>query len=83
MLQNMLTSSDGWSLLLVAGCRRALLHAPVVEQLLAAAQEGLLLLLGVSCQHLLGQPQAPVGFLLLAGWRHHANALCHILNYFY
>lgn len=64
----MLTFSDGWSLLLVAVCGAVLLQAPGAEQLPAAAEEGLLLLLGVSRQHLLGQPQALVGLLLLAGW---------------
>lgn len=89
MLQKMLTFSDVCSLLLVAVCGAVLLQAPGVEQLPAAAQEGLLLLLGVSSQHLLGQTQSLVGLLLLARRRHHADklgrrggALHHILDYF-
>lgn len=90
VLPNVLTFRGAWSLLLVAVCKAVLLQASGAEQLPAAAHEGLLLLLGVSRQNLLGQPNALVGLLLLAERRHHTGelrrmggALCHILDYFY
>lgn len=56
-------------------CGTVLLEGSGVQELSAAGEESLLFFLGVCSQHLLGQSQTFVDFLLLAGRGHHTDGL--------